>query len=442
MATIKVSSNSGLASALRSARGGDTIDLASGHYALSLKNSTKDLTITSSKAAVIDSMRLDTVSNVTISGVDFNGRDGEAKAFVVRASSNVTIRNGDMEGVASGYGEGKGLWVGQTKGFTLDNMTLHGFSTGAHFVGMTDLVVRNNTFTNIKWDGIIAGQLNGARFVGNDIDLHSTPGLLHSDGMQFWNTGVNKPSSDILIQDNVIQTHNKPSHGIYMANAVANGSGHSNAFFHNVTIHDNTVLNGDGFGIAWGQTAGLHITDNIILRDLAVTSAGTRGNVPHILVHNDSTGVTVTGNYTHMQPWPANAQWQQTKGEPGWNVTGNHIVPTGTRLADIDHSGGHTYRFDAIGAADVVSGLDFGGGDVIELYNYPGGTFHAQRGGNDLKVTIHGAVLDSTADLRELDAASNAVTIHRGSGDTLVIDIDQPTGAHSLHLLEFAHAYF
>ena len=47
MATIKVSSSSGLASALKIGRSGDAIELASGHYTLSTNGLSKDVTITS-----------------------------------------------------------------------------------------------------------------------------------------------------------------------------------------------------------------------------------------------------------------------------------------------------------------------------------------------------------------------------------------------------------
>jgi hypothetical protein len=79
---------------------------------------------------------------------------------------------------------------------------------------------------------------------------------------------------------------------------------------------------------------------------------------------------------------------------------------------------------------------------VIELFGYKGGTFHAQKGGNDLVVTIHGAVLDSLDDLRELDAASDMVHIRQGSNDTLVMDIDQPTGVHTIEMPDIAHLYY
>ena len=109
MATIKVSSSSALSAALKSAGNGDTISLASGHYNLSASGGSKAVTITSEGNAVIDSLNLSRVSNLTIDGVDFNGEDGLKNAFRVWGSDNITIKNGDMEGVANGYGLGRGL---------------------------------------------------------------------------------------------------------------------------------------------------------------------------------------------------------------------------------------------------------------------------------------------------------------------------------------------
>ena len=122
MATVNVSSNSQLLSALRSTSSGDVIHLASGHYSLSLNRFSKAVTITSAGSAVFDHLELVKSSHLKIDGVDFNAPNGVEKPFIVRLSSDITIRNGDMEGVASGYGEGKGIWVNQTSGFTFENM--------------------------------------------------------------------------------------------------------------------------------------------------------------------------------------------------------------------------------------------------------------------------------------------------------------------------------
>ena len=94
------------------------------------------------------------------------------------------------------------------------------------------------------------------------------------------------------------------------------------------------------------------------------------------------------------------------------------------------------------GPTDVAEKVDFSEGDAIELFGYKGGTFFGQKGGNELAVTINGVVIDSLDDLRELDAASAKVSIRDGGHDTLVMDIEQPAGVHSIQMTELAHLYF
>src|SRR6478735_417756 len=138
MAVINVSSSSALSSALRSASNGDTISLASGHYTLST-GVTKAVTITSTAGAVFDSVNISRAANLTIDGVDFNGADGVRNAFRIWGSDNITIRNGDMEGVHDGFGLGVGLLVQSSSNVTLANVSLHGFETGVWLDGADGL---------------------------------------------------------------------------------------------------------------------------------------------------------------------------------------------------------------------------------------------------------------------------------------------------------------
>jgi hypothetical protein len=55
---------------------------------------------------------------------------------------------------------------------------------------------------------------------------------------------------------------------------------------------------------------------------------------------------------------------------------------------------------------------------------------------------VNGAFIDSLADIRELDAASAKVHVRDGGSDTLVIDIDQKAGTHSIEIHDMAGAYF
>ncbi len=450
MATIQVSTSGALKSALSSAASGDTIVLSGGHYALDASGSSKVITIASNGAAVFDSVNLSRMSNLTFDGVDFNGADGVKNAFRVWGSDNITIRNGDMEGVASGFGLGRGLLVQSSSDFTLANMTLHGFNIGLYLDGVDGITLKNNSLVNLSQDGVIGGDIHHAVFSGNSISLDIPSGQLHSDGFQFWNVGSNQPSTDMLIENNVIQAHNSQSHGIYMNNEFASAGGGAGSFFQNVVIKGNTIVTGDGLGLSWAQTNHLDIQGNIILRDPGLPA---NRESPIVRVHYAATDVSITGNVTHKLPAASEANWQPHVTSAAWTIADNKIVPVGTTLAEArallhptDPGPGNgqpdLFRLDALGPTDVIDKLDFTEGDVIELFGYKGGVFHAQKGGNDLVVTVKGAFLDSLDDLRELDAASEGVHIRQGSNDTLVMDIDQPAGVHSIEMLDIAHLYF
>ena len=450
MANITVSSSNALSSALKSAKDGDVINLTSGTYSLTANNVDKDVTITSSGSAVFNSLFVADSSDLTFDGVDFNGPDGKDKPFIVRASENITIRNGDIEGVANGVGEGRGFWAGASTDFTIENMKIHGFETGLSFVNIDGLTVQNNVLSDISLDGMIVGQIRGGNISNNTIDLDTK--LRHSDGIQFWNNPPNNPSSDLVIEGNLIRTHNLLSHGIYMNNAVANKGGGDGSQFHDVVIKGNTVVSGDGFGIFWGQTNGLDITGNIVLRDNSLPADRT---IPHIRVHSASKDVDVSGNVVSKATVPADANWQEVRqSKADWHIS-DKLIPVGSTLAQAqallgngaqavlasvasdasEPAQGDTYSFDAMGKADVVRGLDFGAGDQILLHDFAAGTFGGADDGTS-------ATIGSLDALRALDEASSAVSLRAGNDGALVIDIEQPGPDHVIRLVDLAHEYF
>ena len=215
--------------------------------------------------------------------------------------------------------------------FTLENMTMHGFSTGMFLDGVDGITLRNNDLIDLAWDGIIGGDIHHAVFSGNVISLDIPSGRKHSDGFQFWNVGSNLPSTDMLIEDNVIQAHNNQSHGIYMANAIANNGGGAGSFFQDVVIRGNTIISGDGLGLSWGQTDHLDIHGNIVLDDPTLPADRTS---PSIRVHYSATDVSITGNVTHKAPAAADANWQPHVMSGAWTVANNPIIRIGASLAE------------------------------------------------------------------------------------------------------------
>jgi len=196
MANIAVSTTSALLSALRSSANGDVITLATGHYRLDVSGLSKAVTITSNGSAVIDHMDLSRVSNLTIQGVDFNGPDNE-RPMRIWGSDNIKIRNGDVEGVASGFGKQTGLIIQNSSDVKISKMSFHGFETGISLDRSDGVTLFNNTLSNISLDGIHGGQFNNTVIRGNSITMNIPAGTKHSDGIQVWNVAKNPPATNL-----------------------------------------------------------------------------------------------------------------------------------------------------------------------------------------------------------------------------------------------------
>ena len=91
---------------------------------------------------------------------------------------------------------------------------------------------------------------------------------------------------------------------------------------------------------------------------------------------------------------------------------------------------GDQFHFDAASldglTVDRIADVSFAEGDTIVLANFAAGTFAGIAGGNALGVTANGskATINSLADIRELDLASDAVVVTRvGATDTLAITV-------------------
>lgn len=341
MSTIRVSNAAQLDSAIDRAKAGDVIELAGGDYGrLSLKgvNFARDVTITSasdSNPAVFSYANITRSSHLVFEGVDFVTKAASGgKPFVVNQSDNITIRDALFDGMTKkgGYGDGHGIWVVRSDHFTLENSELRDFNVASYFHDQSDLVIRNNTLTNVAWDAMIVGGVHGAVIEGNDIDLNVAKGTKHTDGIQFWNTNINNPMSDVVVRGNHIETHGTASHGIYAANGLAATLG-MKAAYSNFLIEDNVVVSAQVSGIAIGEIRGLTIRDNLLLQDTDFRSSSV-GRTPVIRVDADATGVSITGNVTHKEPVASGDNWAPVKsGAPsGWTIAKNKIVPIGTSL--------------------------------------------------------------------------------------------------------------
>lgn len=492
MTVYKVNSNGGLQDALRSAKGGDEIQLSGSGYSLSMRNLSysSEVTITSasgSNPAEFSKIELTNARNITFDGIDLVAK-GSGKPFVVRESSNITVRDALLDGeTQGGYGTGRGLHIAFTDNFTLENSVVRDFYTGGYFLSDENLTIRNNSFDNISLDAMILGRVRGVLIDDNVIEMNVKNGTKHTDGIQLWNTGSNDPARNVTITDNYIATNGTESHGIYAANGLGKSSG---SFFQDFTIKGNTVVSAQMSAIAIGEIDGLDIIGNTVLQDPQFRSSS-EIRTPAIHVMGGSKDVTIRDNVTHDIPAATGSNWQPLKsGSPGaWDISNNKIVSIGTSVKnapsapgksdapskappvapDTDSgsgsgsgsggsvgggssSGGNgradTFRLDGDSVPktpSVLSGFDFGDKDKIVLIDYANGTFKGQGGGNKLDVSSDGTYvkIDALADLQELESKSAAVDILRGANDTLIIEVAQKGQPdHLIHLAGYADDYF
>ena len=164
--------------------------LAGGQYNLSMQNLSfsGEVTITSastSNAAVFSKINLTRASNLTFEGVDLKAGAGAGKPFVIRESSNITIRDALIDGqTEGGYGDGHGLWIAYSDGFTLENTDVRDFNVAGYFLSSDDLAIRNNSFDNIAMDTLILGRVHGVQIANNVIDMNVKGGTKHTDAIQ------------------------------------------------------------------------------------------------------------------------------------------------------------------------------------------------------------------------------------------------------------------
>jgi Right handed beta helix region len=432
MATINVDSAGELTAAVRSASAGDTILLASGNYGeLSLSGRDFNLPITIRSAngdgAVFSHLEVINMSGVTISDVTFQG-------------------------------SGTGMRFSTSENVTIQNSSFSGFTRGIQYWNVDDLDILNNDLRNITYDGIVGGHVQGLLIQGNRVEMNSNPSLdNHKDTIQIYNLGTVQTTSDVVIRNNTLIADDNSTHGIYFDNRDYENSGNRSEFYQDVLIENNTLRTSQVLGIAAGETDGLTIRNNVVLENADTNSRP----VPVIRVKPGAVDVTITGNTTHEQPVAAAGNWQPTNTPGSWNISNNNIVPIGSGGSAPPASGGSgggstgggstggggsapppaddlgngradTFRFDLDRRQTVTRDVDFLEGDRVVLFDADRGTFQHRAGGNPLEVTNNGTrtVLDSTADVSELDERSSRVTTDI-DGDDLVLIVRQGNGTHS-----------
>jgi len=424
MAIRTVANASQLNAAIKSAGNGDTIKLKAGNYgSVKIANSNKVLTIESEQT-----------SNPA--------RFGEV---LVIKSSNITFDNLDFDGVMrGGFGTGTGLRITQSSNIKVEDSDFQDFYKGISVASSQGISVIRNEFTRHSEDAMVFGNVNGLQVLFNEVKGMKAPKEAHHDMIQIH--PVNGSSSNVVIRGNVLDSNDLITQGIFLGNGGGVGGTHRN-----ITIDDNKIIGGHLHGITvLKKTAGLTITDNIVLKDS--NNGSFKGiDTPTINIAKGSSNVQVKGNTAYEINGASEAgntivsesvKFGGSLTPPSGGGSSSNPAPSTPSTPSFDSD--DIFRFDGDDVRGwtkkVVRDVDLDQ-DELRFTDYDRGTFDDFGGGNPLSTSWDGrsATVDSRADLQELIAASKAVS-PVDWGDTLTLRIKQSDGTHALVLQNIGDA--
>ena len=349
---IPAASPAELISVLQTVTGGETIRLSGGNYGvLSLTHGTgitlgfiETVTLSAADPAhppVFSGMVLHDVTNLSFEDVSFKythipDRPVFEKPFRLIGALDICFNrclfDGDMApqeptqhaqgGLGKtkiGYPVGFGLDITRSVGITLEDCTIRRFLRGLLVQDSDDITLSGNDLYGIRMEAMAFAAVQGVVIEHNQIHDIIRPSQEARIGemIHFWTNCTIRPSTNIVIRNNTLDVcAGLHSRSIVLRNdIVQTGFADEEMFFRAIRIEDNLIANGHANGIVVGETAGLTICNNTVLR-----ADGADGfiAVPQIHVAPAATGVTIRQN--------ACAAISGHEGQADWQVEHNVII--------------------------------------------------------------------------------------------------------------------
>ncbi|MFN4128282.1 MAG: right-handed parallel beta-helix repeat-containing protein [Paracoccaceae bacterium] len=327
-----------LAAAIAAAAPGDTLELQGGDYGtLTVKRAGgqpgQPVTLRSADPADparLSGMDLREMTHLVLEGLLFDyvysPKDKPyIRPFQVSTTRGLTIRNSvfdgdlaDSDGLAA-YPTGYGLWIRSSAEIRFEKNEIRDFYRGVIFSDSVDLSVVGNDLHSIRMDGMNFAQVERALIENNVIrDFKRAVGSAdHADMIQFWTNKTERPSRDITIRNNVLNSGlGWYTQSIFMRNEeVDTGRAGAEMFYRNIVIEGNVIINAHLHGISVGETDGLIIRNNTVLHN--VRSDGTKTNAglwtPQVRVSKTARNVRIEANVLHrITGYKAQSDWLVT----------------------------------------------------------------------------------------------------------------------------------
>lgn len=253
-ATVREATPETLAKVLADAKGGDTIKLAPGDYPgvrMGRREFQPRLVIDAGEARIAG-WWFRGVSGIDIRGGVYrlppvfvnpeNGRTNYGHSLRIDGSKDILVTKGRFIGpAASGeetlpYGEGYGLFMIGGSNIEVSSNVLAGYKSGMVLSRVDGFKVVDNTFTEMRSDGIQVAESRNGLVEGNQCGGTRIREGEHPDCIQMWSRPTSPPTADIVIRRNRI---GGGTQGIGMFNHTRNGV--DDGGFDRILIEDNDI---------------------------------------------------------------------------------------------------------------------------------------------------------------------------------------------------------
>ena len=281
VAVIVVSNFAELAAVLGEVKKGETVSLRAGDYGGRIENVHPPLKVTINSAdpatkARITSLDLRSVSNLTFDNLrfEFVGVPTQYQYDIrIAGSDNISFSHSVFKGTATGYAATVAETVQNlfdVEGSSNISVEHSEISHFMHGIGMTkteNILIKGNDIHHMQGDGARFAGVNHVRIEGNRMHdfFGSEVAVNHADFIQFWTTGTEAPSADIVIKANILESASPVQQAIFLRDERGD-SGQEGTRFQNVLIEDNIVATAHPHGIT------ILNGDNLIIRRNKVTS--------------------------------------------------------------------------------------------------------------------------------------------------------------------------
>lgn len=317
MATFQVSNQTQLDSAISKVKGGDIVALSAGNYSsLSLvgKSFSAPVTFVSANAAapaIIGFAKAINSTNIVFKNVQIGRALNPAvdrewtNMAQVEGSQNVSFDG--VKFFSTGCDDkfmGRGLFVRGGANVTVKNSEFAHLAVGMATMSMANINILSNKFHDIRIDGAEFTAVAGGTVDGNDFRNFRSSPTAHPDAIQIWTAGTNKPTTDLMISNNIVMPGTgSGGQGIFIQDEVG-GIPHER-----ITIRNNLLLDAGNYYNGITVRGGRNITiegnsslsptgdtKNFWIRLDNVQGAVVKGNLADQMLQANSSNIALSGN--------------------------------------------------------------------------------------------------------------------------------------------------